>query len=341
MTGATENSVLAAVEILENHSLLWEPAYLDKSVGVPQVPLAFWFMDLLRPRKVVSLGGGSGVIHAAVCQAAKALALECDCYFHLSQPPGEAFMRHCTSEYSDYSMPLLDLASIPDAGVDFISVHVGDSQRVGEIDWASLRAKMSDNAIMLIYGDALESLPRLAYSSPDNGHALRLGAGSDASHLIFSGNPPGAMLDLLDEKSGTTKKSSLLKLLARQTRLQDLRYLTQFIPPLMPDPTAPEFPTPETLEEAKSQIGRLIEIHAEDLEVLAERLKEKDEVLISREAERDREISKLKAEMARKDEILDQLNLRLGELAQERSTEVIGGSAHRKGFLRRILRSLR
>jgi len=61
---------------LSSRTLFWRPRFLRDSPALQHVPFLFWLTDTLRPASFVTLGGGDGVAHFALCQAVDKLDLD-------------------------------------------------------------------------------------------------------------------------------------------------------------------------------------------------------------------------------------------------------------------------
>lgn len=323
----SSSSPITAAVALQGHSLFWTPDYLEPSAGVGQLPLVFWLADALRPRAALSLGGSAGVVHLGLCQTAQRLALDCDCHFHLAQPPSEAFMRRSTGEYAAYSRPLGPLEDLDDSSLELICVHVTDTARGAEIDWHRLRSKLTPAGVMMIYGAGVDAphapLPRLATAPLEGGSSLWLGQGGRASLLLFAPEVPTALRDLSDlatPQGDATALDAVKALLEHQAQHLELELHRRSLPLLSPDPTAPALPAPQTLEEARAQIALLVESHATDLDSLGDQLARHGDEIAALKGEHQHALGQLQAELARKDTMLETLNQRLGEMQQTDST---------------------
>ncbi|MBW3245423.1 hypothetical protein KUV57_22485 [Epibacterium sp. DP7N7-1] len=346
MTFSDPCSPISAARALQNHSLFWMPDYLTESAGVAQLPLVFWLVDALRPNVVVSLGGHEGVVHLGICQAVQKLALDCTCYFHLAQPAGETFMRRCQDSYRECSRPLAALKDVPDGAVDLACVNVTDVARGEEIDWEKLHRKLSSCGVLLIYGAAVDvphhPLPAAAVALLSGGSRLQLGGGADAAVLLFAATPPAgvaALAALGEVDADPAGAAAVTALLRNQGRLLELERHRRALPILAPDPTAPELPEPQTLEEAKAQMAQLVELHASDLEQFGAQLEGHGEDIAALKAAHQKELADAKAELARKDMMLETLNQRLGE----RYNAEVGGQnrSFEGGYLSRLYRAFR
>lgn len=300
--------------------MYWMPDYLDVSPGVAQLPLVFWLAEALRPKTAVSLGGQAGVVHLGVCQAAQKLALDCSCYFHLVQPGGETFMRCCKDNYREYSRQLGALDDLPDGAVDLLCVNVTDIARGKEIDWENLHRKLSNSGVLLIYGAAVDvrdrPLPASAVALPKGGTRLQLGAGMDAAILVFAAAPPpgvAALAALGDTGADPADTAAVTALLRTQGCLLELERHRRALPLLAPDPTAPDLPEPQTLEEAKAQLAQLVELHASDLEHFGAQLEGHGKHVATLKAAHQQDLANAKAELAHKTTMLEELNQRLHE----------------------------
>lgn len=346
MTFSDPSSPIAAARALQDHSMFWMPDYLDVSPGVAQLPLMFWLAEALRPKMAVSLGGQAGVVHLGICQAAQKLALDCSCYFHLVQPAGETFMRRCIDSYREYSHPLGALDDLPDGAVDLICVNVTDIARGEQVDWENLHRKLSACGVLLMYGAAVDvphhPLPAAAVALPKEGTRLQLGAGADAVILVFADAPPAgvaALAALGDAGADPADAAAVTALLRTQGRLLELERHRRALPLLAPDPTAPELPEPQTLEQAKAQLAQLVELHASDLEQFGTQLESHGDEIATLKAAHQQELADAKAELSRKDMMLDALNQRLGE--RYNNGAEVQGRAFEGGRLARLCRVLR
>lgn len=297
-----------------NHCLLWSPDYLARSAGQAHVPLMFWLVDLLKPRQTLSLGGAEGVVHAAICQAAARNALNCDCRVHLLHPANERFIRHISKHYADFSLPVGDLADIEEQSVDVITIHVTSSERAKEIDWDAIYGKLAETGVCVIYGPSLEQIPRHALHGAEQKDLLHLGESERAARLVLGTKAPSVLRELIENH---TAKSDLEKLLSHRADFLEQANAVRDFPPLMPDPTAPEFVEPMSLDEARAQIAHLIELHATDLETLAARLEQERTTQNAREEEHLSDVARMEEELKRKDVMLEALNQKVSELSAE------------------------
>ena len=69
----------AALPALASRALLWPARHPGASPFLEHLPLVFWAMEVLRPRRVVHLGAGDPVPFLALCQAIDALGLAAPC----------------------------------------------------------------------------------------------------------------------------------------------------------------------------------------------------------------------------------------------------------------------
>ncbi|WP_189382162.1 class I SAM-dependent methyltransferase, partial [Gemmobacter nanjingensis] len=58
---------------LSSQAVFWRPRHMRTSPMLGQLPFVFWLMETLRPRNIVQLGLGDGLVYMALCQAAERL----------------------------------------------------------------------------------------------------------------------------------------------------------------------------------------------------------------------------------------------------------------------------
>ena len=162
------------VTSLSSRTLFWRPRFLRDAASLHHLPFLFWLIDTLRPKSFVSLGGGDGVVHFALCQAAEKLDLDARGYGF--GPWGGALggdgagavpadlARYNAETYPDGSRlsasdPQQAAGSFPAGSVDLLSVHLGHGADAAEHDarvrdwidrdWSH---RMSARGVMLFHG---------------------------------------------------------------------------------------------------------------------------------------------------------------------------------------------
>ncbi|WP_205518751.1 hypothetical protein [Pseudotabrizicola algicola] len=154
---------------LSSRTLFWRPRYLRDGASLHHLPFLFWLVDTLRPKSFVSLGGGDGVVHFALCQAAEKLDLDARGYSfgpwgtESGSVPTD-LARYNSETYPDGSRlspsdPAQAAGSFPAGTVDLLSVQLGDHAEAGaaearvrdwiDRDWSH---RMSARGVMVFHG---------------------------------------------------------------------------------------------------------------------------------------------------------------------------------------------
>ena len=90
--------------------LFWRARYLRQDAGLPHLPFLFWLVSEMRPRRAVTLGVTSGVLHFALCQAVDKIGSDTLCHGlgawsdeDGAAGPPEGVVAHNADHYGDFS----------------------------------------------------------------------------------------------------------------------------------------------------------------------------------------------------------------------------------------------
>jgi hypothetical protein len=71
----TAPSGLPLYSPIATQALFWRPRFVFPSPMVDQIPYLFWLIDVIRPRSLVQIGMGDGLVYLSICQAVEKLGL--------------------------------------------------------------------------------------------------------------------------------------------------------------------------------------------------------------------------------------------------------------------------
>ena len=226
---------------LSSRTLFWRPRFQRDTASLHHLPFLFWLIESLRPKSFVSLGGGDGVMHFALCQAAEKLDLDARGYGF--GPWNEAaggdgggavpadIARYNAENYPDGSRlsasePHLAAGSFPAGSVDLLSVHLGSGRDAAEHDarvrdWIDRHwsHRMSARGVMLFHGAnaALEQngaegfLPRLAGVHP----TFHLDSGDGMLVVLRGAQPEDRLARLCKMGIGDPGYAAVLQIFGR------------------------------------------------------------------------------------------------------------------------------
>lgn len=69
----------ASLQSLAQGSMFWRPDHVEQSSWLDHLPLMFWLMEAMAPKRCVTLGAGPGSPHLAFCQGVQRLGLDSEC----------------------------------------------------------------------------------------------------------------------------------------------------------------------------------------------------------------------------------------------------------------------
>ncbi|MGQ7242638.1 hypothetical protein ACUN9V_04165 [Salinicola sp. V024] len=69
----------APLQSLAQGSMFWRPDHVEQSPWLDHLPLMFWLMEAMAPKRCVTLGVGPGSPHLAFCQGVQRLGLDSEC----------------------------------------------------------------------------------------------------------------------------------------------------------------------------------------------------------------------------------------------------------------------
>jgi len=298
----TVRSELTALVALRNSSLLWQPEFLAQSAAISSLPLLFWLSETLRPQITVSLGGQQGVAHLALCQAATRLGLEGRCLVQLDGPEAERFRRVRQDRFATRSAPVLPgRDGFLGAESALLTVNLGDGQQKN-LGWMPWLQHLPPRGAAVFYGAEAAGTRILEPMIPAGALVLPLGCPKGPISLVLGADRPKSLAELAESAEA---QDGLNGFLAHQEQ-----YLQQSLERQAlggPDPTALRLPEPQTLEDAKEQIARLIDQQAEDLDCLAQHLQAQDEAAAQQQWQQEVALAVEQAEVARQRNIVARL----------------------------------
>ncbi|WP_334064987.1 hypothetical protein [Limimaricola cinnabarinus] len=179
---------------LSSQAIFWPVRHPTASPFLAKLPFLFWIMEASRPRKVVQLGIGDGLIYMALCQAAERLGGQTLCMGIDSSDsplPTDFQVSHDT-QYRDISVlfsefPAEGASLVRDADVLVLNSPLEDER--SRIILESWLPQLSKNAVVLV------CKPTQVFKSQDLRRALL----DESEHLVMSGmmSPGGELLDVI------------------------------------------------------------------------------------------------------------------------------------------------
>ncbi|WP_189382155.1 class I SAM-dependent methyltransferase [Gemmobacter nanjingensis] len=161
---------------LSSQAVFWRPRHVAGSPLLEDIPYLFWVLETVRPRSVVQVGLGDGLLYLALCQAVERLGTDAVC-LGIQEDAAELpeALRHAhDSQYGDFSLILRgDRAgeALQPGEIDMLVVDAGLSaaQAGGVVrDWLP---RLSRHGIVLVCnpdGQAVEGALRAALYGDDN-----------------------------------------------------------------------------------------------------------------------------------------------------------------------------
>ena len=162
------------VETKESHwtqclsgASFWQPSRLALSAWLDHAPLAFWLIDVIRPRQLVELGTHRGLSYCAFCQAVERLEVGTRCYavdsWRGDEHSGfygedviEELRNYHDPRYSGFSQLLrMDfddaVTNFENGSIDLLHIDGRHFYEDVRHDFETWRSKLSDRAIVVFH----------------------------------------------------------------------------------------------------------------------------------------------------------------------------------------------
>jgi len=254
--------------------LLWRADYLYECGYIQQLPLAYWLVELLVPRRFVQIGVHKGVSYFAICQMIDDLQLATGCTG--IDPTGDFALpvqNHNDQAYGDFSALVsgITLDGYPQGSIDLLQINgAPDVQSRADV-LALCRDRLSPQGVVLVHGI------NTGFSAPDARAFLRELAGDmpvirfdhgDGLLVILRGRAPNATLLELAEMPAT--HLALARVQKSFARLGKMHMMEFGICPPQAQAAAPQNIETALTEQAHT----LAHKHTQDLVVLALQLEQ-------------------------------------------------------------------
>jgi len=220
---------------------LWVPSSLDGSSATAHVPFVSWLLEELRPKRIVRLGGRLDCSYFAMCEAIFRLRLTAKCMAVGEWSEGEAgptaaddyreMRRRVETSYGSIAHVIRsdeDVARsrFDDASIDLLCL---DARQHGPQTWqggGAWRAKLSDRAIVLVYGlsEAGADVPGQPSGSGAAERAFTFPHGLGLGVFAVGGVAPGPLHALLCEPKSQRLVGEIQGLYARLGASLEDRY---------------------------------------------------------------------------------------------------------------------
>ncbi len=338
--------VTAGLALLE-HPMLRVPVYLPAALsgataepGVKAVPLVFWLMDVLRPRRVLSQIGSHGLVHAACCQAVVEGHFETTCWLlrGAAGDESETLQQLRAGRFITCSKPINDLATVADGSLDLITLPVARAGDVNGVDQEVWLKKRAPEGVLLLYGAGVQDLPPEGVLRANGGAVLRLGDDDAPLLLVLGPEAPELLQALAASAPDCAEYTGVNGLLLRQIRQLELETLARAYSASVPGLSTLPQAAPKTLAEAEAQMARLIEQQAADLEELASECEAQADILRAQNKQHQAQLAGVKANLKRKDAIIARLEKHIAAMRNDHQENMPSKpieTARRKPFWRR------
>lgn len=301
--------LVSAAQMSAGHPFFRLPTHLPGALpagGAPvlaALPVVFWLMDLLRPKRVVNQAGARGLAHLACCEMAARAGGTCALISDSKIP--ETLLIARNAQFRDHSVDLSRPEALAAGSVDLVTIPLPRAADVGAVDWSLWRARRAPAGVILAYGAGCHDLGALGGLTGDA--VLMLGPQEAPVLLALGQQAPAVLHQLADQPSDAPERQALDALVVVQMRRLELEVLARAQPILGPDPTTLDLPPPQSLAEAEAQMARLIEQQAADLDGLQAEFDARDAEMVAQDARHQAERAAHRQELARKDAIIARL----------------------------------
>jgi len=162
------------VPLLVQRSMFWKPAYSLDLSKADYIPLIFWLTDIHRPNSLVELGPDTAAFYFAFCQSIERLGLAAQCFAidewtseSRSGSTYETVESYNASHYGAFSTilkmsPPKAKDNFVDRSVDLLQLNLADDFDKSAFHFDDWLPKLSDKAIVLVYGTSVGASPRAA-----------------------------------------------------------------------------------------------------------------------------------------------------------------------------------
>ena len=162
-----ERPFLNPLVALIRRSMFWRPNFHQGDSWLEFIPVGFWLVDAIRPKRILEIGVESGNFYFALCQSAHALNLDCQSVALVNEVASDDevsslahLQRHNSYNYAGFSKVMtaesLNIAHVEDNSLDLVVINSTGGVSLSEF-FASVLRKLTSGGVVVARFDLFRS----------------------------------------------------------------------------------------------------------------------------------------------------------------------------------------